>query len=177
MAEETQQATGGIRARSIQAENIVDGVQILGADPQQAAALVQLAQSIRRGEITADKIRARNIVTGLQYISDPAHATSDELRKEVEALRSKVDKAIVAQEIPDEADAQDARESLEVAEKELAKPQPNGQRVLRKLDEATTILTKSADLAQSAGKVGAYVLQLAPLAATVWQVAQKFFGL
>lgn len=177
MAEETQKSTGGIHARSIQAENIVDGVQIQGADPQQAAALVQLAQSIRRGEITADEIRARNIVTGLQYISDPAHATSDELRKEVEALRSKVDKAIGAQEIPDEADAQDAKESLEVAEKELAKPQPNGQRVLRKLDEATTILTKSADLAQSAGKVGAYVLQLAPLAATVWQVAQKFFGL
>ena len=60
---------------------------------------------------------------------------------------------------------------------ELAKPQPSGQRVLRKLDEVSTIVTKSAEIAQASGKIGAYVVQLAPVAAILWQVAQRLFGL
>lgn len=171
------QQPGSIRARRIQAENVVSGVQIQGGDPQQAVALVNLAQAIRRGEISADEICAHNLVSGLQYITDPAQASAEDLRKELVALRTKVDATIAAQEIPDEADAQDIKESLDAAEHELAKAQPNGQRVLRKLDEANTILTRSAEMAQSAGKIGAFVIQLAPVAATLWQVAQKLFGL
>jgi hypothetical protein len=171
------QQPGGIRARKIHAENVVSGMQIQGGDPQRAVALINLAQAIRRGEISADEIIAHNLVGGLQYIANPAQASTEDLRKELAALRTKVDAAIAAQEIPDEADAQDTKESLVAVEKELAKPQPNGQRVLRKLDEASTILTKSAEMAQSAGKIGAFVIQLAPLAATLWQVAQRLFGL
>ncbi len=70
------------------------------------------------------------------------------------ALRTKLEQAIAAQEIPDAADVEDAQESLKSAEEELAKPQPRGNRVLRKLDELSQIVTRSAETAESAGKPG-----------------------
>ena len=166
----------GIHARRIDAENVVSGIQIQGGDAQSAAALVQLAQSIRRGDIRADEIKARHLVSGLQYIADPAQATIEDLCRELAALRTKLEQAIAAQEIPDAVDAEDAQESLTTAETELAKPQPNGGRVLRELDALSQIVTRSAETAQAAGKLGAMVIQLAPLAATFWQVAQKLLG-
>ena len=167
---------GGIHARRIEADNVVSGTQIQGGDAQSAAALVQLAQAIQRGDISADEIKARNLVSGLQYIADPTQASVEDLRRELAALRTKLEQAIAAQEIPDTADAEDAQESLTTVETELAKPQPNEGRVLRKLDALSQIVTRSAETAQAAGKLGAMVIQLAPVAAMVWQVAQKLLG-
>ena len=65
---------------------------------------------------------------------------------------------------------------MATVETELAKPEPNGNRVLRKLDELSQIITRSAETADAAGKLGALVIRLAPLAATLWQVAQHLFG-
>src|SRR5439155_17301148 len=94
------QVPGSIRAKRIQADNVVSGVQFQGGDPSQAAALVQLAQAIKRGDITADDITARNVVSGLQYLADPATASTEDLRKELAAFQTKLDQAIVAQELP-----------------------------------------------------------------------------
>ena len=167
---------GGIHARRIEADNVVSGTQIQGGDAQSAAALVQLAQAIQRGDISADEIKARHLVSGLQYIADPTQASVEDLRRELATLGTKLEQAITAQEIPDAADAEDAQESLTTAETELAKPQPNGGRVLRKLDALSQIVTRSADTAQAGGKLGAIVIQLAPIVATVWQVAQMLLG-
>ncbi len=172
----SESESGGIRAGHIDAENVVSGVQMQGGNQQQAAALVRLAEAIKRGEISADEIKARNLVSGLQYIADPTTASKEDLQHELVALQTRLEQAIVAQEIPDAADAEDATEGLVTAESEMAKPQPNGQRVLRKLDEVSTILTRSAEAAEATGKLGALVIQLAPLAATVWQVAQRLLG-
>lgn len=60
--EKIDRATGGIHARRrIDAQNVVSGVQIQG-DPQEAAAWVSIAQNIRRGTISADEIKATNVV-------------------------------------------------------------------------------------------------------------------
>jgi len=167
---------GGIHARRIEAENVVSGVQFQGGDAQTAAAFVQLAQAIRRGDIRAEEIKARNLVSGLQYIADPAQATVEDLRRELLALRTQLEQAIASEEFSDTADAQDAQASLATAETELAKPVPNGNRVLRKLDEFSQIITRTAETADAAGKLGALVIRLAPVAATLWQVAQHLFG-
>jgi hypothetical protein len=167
---------GGIHARRIEAENVVSGVQIQGSDAQTASTLIQLAQSIRQGQISAEEIKARNLVNGLQYIADPTQANVEDLRRELAALRAQLAQAMASQEFADPADAEDARDSLATAETELAKPQPNGNRVLRKLDEFSQIITRSAETAEAAGKLGAWVIRLAPLAATLWQVAQHLFG-
>ncbi len=115
-------------------------------------------------------------MSGLQYIADPTQASVEDLRRELAALRAKLEQAIAGQEIPDVADAEDAQESLKSAEDELAKPQPHSNRVLRKLDEFSQIMTRSAETAEAAGKLGSSVMQLAPLAAAVWQIAQKLLG-
>src|SRR6266481_2028346 len=115
---------GGIHARHIEADNVVSGVQIQGGDAQTASSLIQLAQSIRRGEIRAEEIKARNLVSGLQYIADPAQATVEDLRRELLALRTQLEQAIASQEFSDPVDVEDARESLATAETELTKSQP-----------------------------------------------------
>ncbi|EFH79693.1 hypothetical protein [Ktedonobacter racemifer] len=171
------QQPGGIRAKRIQADNIVSGIQIQGGDAQSASSLVQLAQAIQRGEITADDITTRNLVSGLQYIADPAHATTEDVRCELASLRQQVETAIAAQEIPDEDEAKAATEDLTVAEKELGKSQPNGEKVLKRLKNVNEILTQSAQAAEQAGKIGALVIKLAPIAATVWQVTRGLLGI
>ncbi len=167
---------GGIHARRIEAENVVSGVQIQGGDAQTASSLIQLAQSIRQGKISAEEIKARNLVSGLQYIADPTQANVEDLRRELAALHAQLAQAMASQEFADLADTEDAQDSLATAETELAKPQPNGNRILRKLDELSQIITRSAETAEAAGKLGALVIRLAPLAATLWQVAQHLFG-
>jgi len=167
---------GGIHAKRIEADNVVSGVQMQGGDTQTASSLIQLAQSIRQGKISAEEIKARNLVSGLQYIADPAQASVEDLRRELLALRTQLEQAIASQEFSNPADAQDAQASLATAETELAKPQPNGHRALRKLDELSQIITRSAETADAAGKLGALVIRLAPLAAALWQVAQHLFG-
>jgi hypothetical protein len=59
--------TGGIRAGRIVAENVVDGVQITGADAQTAESLIRAAKDLPLGSITADDIRAKNLVSGVQF--------------------------------------------------------------------------------------------------------------
>ena len=168
--------SGGIRAGRIEAENVVDGVQLQGGDAEKAARLVALAQAIRRGGISAEEIKARNLVSGLQYIADPAQASADDLRREVAALRARLEQAVAAGEIADAADAEDAQEALEKAEAELSAPDPQGNRVVRKLAETTEILTRSAQAAQALGQVGRQIIRLAPVAATLWQIAQRLWG-
>jgi len=88
----------------------------------------------------------------------------EDLRRELLALRTQLEEAVAAQD------------SLATAETELTKSQPNGNRVLRKLDELSQIITRSAQTADAAGKLGALIIRLAPVAATLWQVAHHLFG-
>jgi hypothetical protein len=174
---EKGQQSGNIRAKRIEADNVNTGHYIEGGDPKDIAALIQATQGLRSGDIDTDMLLTKNLNTGLQYIADPSQANVEDLRNEVNSLRSKLKQAIAAQEIADEGDAQDAQESLTAAETELAKPEPKGERVIRKLNEANTILVKSAAAAETAGKLSAQVIKLAPIATVIWQVAQHLFGL
>ena len=61
-------------------------------------------------------------------------------------------------------------------EEELRAPEPKGNRVVRKLAEAAEILTRSAEAVQSLGRVGVQVIRLAPIAATLWQIAHRLWG-
>ncbi len=99
------------------------------------------------------------------------------MRKELATFQTKLDQAIASKELPSAGAAQDAKDSVAAAAAELAQPQPDGERVVRKLDEVSKIVTKSAEIAQASGKIGTVVVQLAPVAAVLWQVAQRLFGL
>ena len=176
LAQNGEVQLGGIRARHIEAVNVVEGVQVRGGDAETAADLVELAKVIRRGGISAEEIKAQHLVSGLQYITDPTQATANDLRSEIAALRDQLTQAISNGEITNEADAEDVEEALATAENELNEPKPKGNRVVRKLAEAAEILTHSAEAAAALGKVGTQVIKLAPIAATLYQIAQKLFG-
>ncbi len=167
---------GGIRAKHIDATNVVEGLQIRGGDAQAAERLVGLARAIRRGSVTADAIKAENLVSGLQFITDPVRATPGDLRREVAALRERVDQAVAAGEFADSTDAEDVQDALAQTEEDLAAPEPRGNRVLRKVDEVNDILTQTAEAAEKVGNLHAQVINLAPIAATIWQVAQRLFS-
>ena len=167
---------GGIRAGRIDAQNVVDGVQVQGVTAKDAAGLVRLAKAIQRGGITAQQIDAGSVVSGLQFLAGIPPAGQDDLRKEIAALREQVQQAIADGEVERAGDAEDVQDALEKAEAELASPQPDGERVIRKLETAAQILTRVADLAQAAGKVGWHVIRLAPLAAALWKLAERILG-
>jgi hypothetical protein len=166
---------GGIRAGRIEAENVVDGVQMQGGAPDDAAQLVELAQAIQRGGITAGEIKAGNVVSGLQFLTGAPPETPADLQSEVTALRRQVAQAVADGEISSVGDAEDVTDALDKAEEELNKPEPSGKRVVRKLNAAAEILTGVAGTAQAARNVGLEVIRLAPVAAALSQLAQTIF--
>ena len=166
----------GIQAHTIKADHVVSGVQQLGGSAADSADLVALAKALGTGSIKADSIEAKNVVSGLQYISDPNQATPDQLRRELAALKMQLEQAIAAGEIEDAGNAEDLQAGLTTAEAELAKPNPSGNRVVRKLKTVTEILTESATAAQAAKKTGVAILKLAPVAATLYQIATNLFA-
>jgi hypothetical protein len=168
----THAPAGGIRAGKIEAENVVDGVLLQGGSPEAARSLVALANAVRRGGITADEIRAGSVVSGLHFVGEQAPTTAADLRAELAALRERVTQAIEAGEIAKRGDAEDVATALAQAATELEQPQPDGERVVRKLESAAKLLTAVAGAAQAAGQVGAQVIQLAPLTAMLWKLAQ-----
>lgn len=171
-----QSQEGGIQAKTIKAENVVQGMQQLGGDLSQAAEAVALAEALRGGTITADSIEAKNVVAGFQYITDPARATPDQLRQEVAELKRQLAVAIAAGEVESNADVEDVQDALAAAETELDKPEPQGNRIVRKLKEAATILTESAKVTDAARKAGQALIKLAPVASALYQIATKLFG-
>jgi hypothetical protein len=166
---------GGIRAGRIEAEHVVDGVQMQGGTSEDASRLVDLARAIRRGGITADEIKAGSVVSGLQFLAGKPPATPAELRDEVAALRAQVAEAVAAGEIPSRADAEDVTDALDKAETELAKPDPEGNRVIRTLKTTSEILTGAAGAVQAARNAGWQIVELAPVAAALCQLAQVIF--
>lgn len=163
-----------IKAKRIEAENIAE-VQLFGTDAETAASLVALAREIQHGTIEADVIQAKNIGV-IQHFADPEQPTLDELRRAMEELRAELAAAIEAGVVESAGDAEDLRSGADTAAAELAKPEPDGSRVTRRLGEVAEILTKGAEAAQAAGKVGVELAKLAPAAMMLWKLAQAYFG-
>jgi len=167
---------GGIHAGRIEADNVVSGVQQLGGSLADATGAVALAEALRQGSISADSIQARNVVAGFQYIADPTQATTDQLRREVAALRQQLAAAVAAGEVTQTADVEDAQDALDIAEQALAEEAPQGGRVIRKLREAADLLAEGARTAEAARQAGQALLKLAPAAAALYQIASQLFG-
>ena len=169
---QVQVRKGGIHARRIEAENVVSGVMAPAQALEQAEGLVALAHAIERGGIDADEIKARNVVDGLLITE---LRSVEDLRQEVTALRQQVQAALEEGEVADPGDAADVTEALSTAEAALAEPEPQGRRVARKLKEAADVLTDAAEAATAAGKTGQAVIRLAPVAMTLWKLAERLF--
>ncbi|MDM8537442.1 hypothetical protein QUF70_11850 [Desulfobacterales bacterium HSG17] len=174
--EQSNTQTGGIHAKNLKTENLVDGVQVQGGHGNIPAGLAELANAVKGGGIHADNLEAKNTVTGLQYIADPQNPKQDELLKEVAALRENIEKSVKAGEITDKADAEDIQGDLVKVEKELALLQPKPRRIVSSLKNVTEIMNETEQTLKAGGKVQAQAIKLAPTAAAIYAAASAFFG-
>ena len=170
-----QDERAGIYAKRIDATNVVQGTQIQGT-AEQPEQLLALARDLRLGRIEAEDIKATSVVTGLQVVSDPSRATIDELRQEVSQLRADIDELVAGGAFRDSADAEDLSAAANAAEKELNSEVPSGGRVVRKLAEVSDIINRGAEVTESVEQVGTRLAKLAPVAAVLWQLAQRLLG-
>jgi hypothetical protein len=166
--------TGSVRAGGkIEAENIVTGVQVHGADAETARTLLALAQTLASGSVEAvQDLIARNIVTGFQYIGQGGTAPNlEQFRQELAALRQQLAQAVQAGEIADTYDAEDAQKAVDRAIEQTQAQPPAAEKVTPPLERAATIINKAATVAESVGKFQALVIKLAPVATALGRLA------
>lgn len=170
--------TGGVKAgRDIQADNIVIGVQVQSADAETARELLKLAQTIESGSVEAvQDIIARNIVTGLQYLGQGgSEPNRRQFQRELAALREQVAQAIAAGEIGGAYDAEDAQRAVDRTIEQVQAEKPVAEKITSQLDRAATIINKAVTVAESAGKLQATVIKLAPIVVALKKLAGAFF--
>jgi hypothetical protein len=164
--------TGSVRARTIQADNIVTGQQIQGADAEAARELLALAREIDTGDVEAEAIMAKNVVLGLQYLGQGGTApTLQQFQQELAALREHLAQAVQAGEIAQAYDAQDAQTAVDRAIEQSQVPQPAAEKITPHLERAVTIINQAAEAANSVGKFQAAVIKLAPIGTALYRLA------
>jgi len=170
--------TGSVRAgRDLKAENVVAGVQVLGADAETARAIIELARQLESGSVEAVRdIIAKNVVTGLQYVGQGGTAPNlEQFRQELTALREQLDQAVKAGEIADTYDAEDAQKAVGRAIEQSQEQKPAADKITPQLEQVTKIIDRAATAAESAGKFQAAVIKLAPVAMTLYRLASWIF--
>ena len=163
----------GIEAKKIRAENVVEGVQVIGVDPGQAENFLGIAQWILEGgSIKAEEIDATNLVEGVQWIANDGITTptATEFGHRLAALEAELARLGTGGE------PAVARDALQQAAAELQKAQPEPRRVGDFLKTAASTL---ADATKAAGVASQLAGKLAPLAvgaAKLWEIAGRVLG-
>lgn len=177
MTTDSTPSTGSVKAGGkIQADNIVTGTQIQGADAETAQKLLESARQIKSGTVEAvQDIIAKNIVTGFQYLGQGGDLSREQFEKELAAVREQLAQAIAASEIADEYEAEDAQKAIERAIEQTQAEQPAAEKITKQLETAATIIEGAAKTAEAAKNFGAKVIKLAPVVLGLAKVAQLFF--
>ncbi len=102
-------------------------------------------------------------------------ATLEGFKQQLAELQTHLAQAIEAGEFEDDYEAEDAKTALARVAEQAAGDSPASDKITGQLDRATTILTKSSDTAQAAGKLGSAVIKLAPMAMTLKELAEMVF--
>src|SRR5262245_25860029 len=170
--------TGGVRAgRDLKADNVVTGVQVHGADAETARALLALARQIESGSVEAvQDLIAKNVVTGFQYIGQGGTAPNmEQFKKELAALREQLAQAVKAGEIENTYDAEDAQKAVDRAIEQSQAQKPAAEKIVPHLDRAASIINKAGTVTESAGKIQAAVIKLAPVATALYRLSSVIF--
>ena len=170
--------TGGVRAGGkIEAENIVTGTQVQGGDAETARALLELARVLESGSVEAvQDIIVKNVVTGFQYLGQGGTAPNlEQFQQELAALRERLAQAVKAGEITDGYDAEDAQKAVDRAVEQSQAQKPAADKITPQLERAAKIINQAATAAESAGKLQAAVIKLAPIATALYRLASLIF--
>jgi hypothetical protein len=170
--------TGGVRAGGkIESENIVTGIQVQGGNAETARGLLALAREIESGSVEAvQDIIAKNVVTGFQYLGQGGTEPNlEQFQQELAALRERLAQAVKAGEIADGYDAEDAQKAVDRAVEQSQAQQPAADKITPQLERAAKIINQAATAAESAGKLQAAVIKLAPIATALYRLASLIF--
>lgn len=83
------------------------------------------------GSIKANKIKAKNVVSGLQMLSEKTPASVDEFRQQVADLNKQVQQLLAQTPATEVKDVAEISECLSKSEKELAISHPSANRIRR----------------------------------------------
>lgn len=130
--------SGSIKANKITARNVVTGVQIQGATPEDGEKLKALAATAG-GDINAEEMEAQSVVSGLQILSAKTPASLGEFRDQLAELGDLVRCLTPATATPDSKGVQEMGVLLEKSKQELASKQPDPGRISRWLKSVNEI--------------------------------------
>lgn len=166
--------SGGIRIGKIDAKDVTVGARIEGDVP---ADMTALAKAAIAGNITVEEILNADVVTvGLNYVKDPQRPTVTELQQEIEALKSQVEVAATTGALPDRGAAEDVVIDLDRADIELAKPEPDGTRVVHRLKGVVEVLSRVNEASDSVQGIAGGIGKLLPYAIALLATARRLFG-
>ena len=170
-----EQSNMGIKAKTIEARRVVDGVLQEGGSAADAEALAGAASKLGGG-IEADLIKADTVARGYMYIADPATATADQLQKEVAALCKQLDAILAASDVPIKVrrTVEDAADDLKKVDAAIG--EKDGGRAQDKLGSASTALKKMGDVVGNASTLGTKLAGLAGAVGGLVTIASKIFG-
>lgn len=99
-----------------------------------------------------------------------------DLAPHVAELAKQVDDAAAAGEISSD-DKDDTHTALARVKTEIAKPKPDGRRVVDNLKRVSDVLDNVRKSGENTAKIGKVIVKAAPYAAMLFQAAKGFFGL
>ena len=91
------------------------------------------------------------------------------------ALREQLAQAVKAGEIEDKYEAEDAQKAVDRAIEQTQVKEPDAKKITAQIETATTIINKTATVAESLGKMQAFVIKLAPVVTALKHVATWLF--
>jgi len=159
----------------IKADNTVVGTQVSGVSAEDAAKLAGASRD--KNELNLGEgatLDTGTLVAGFQFIGNPAAATPDSLRHDIELLRKKLDEVLADASLKDNGDAEDVRDEIRKADEAMAKGDTKRavgklEAVRQKLESLTQVVTQSTAL-------GAALVALSTVATSLVAIGTKLFG-
>lgn len=165
----------GIRARRINAHNVVQGIQIKGAASDIIGEVVPSIQRTHEGSIEADDINAYSVVSGLQYTHPADGTTLREMYTELQDLRKELVALSVSGNFSDDQLGQKVLRLAEDLSTELQSSHPDERRVVRDLRMLSDDLSWAARVYNTAGEVSVSIARCTSKANMLWRWARYSF--
>ncbi len=147
-----------------------------GPSDDVATTLLRLAETLRKGGVSAGMLVASKEVSGFRVITNPDLATFPQLRQELATLRSRLEDALVAGHVAPSSTIEESRRSLAKAALELARPDDETGPILLRLSWAADHLLKAGKQARTDDDLTPTLARLAVSAATLWRIAARMLA-
>jgi hypothetical protein len=172
-----EERSPGIRARRIDAENVIHGSQLQGVPADLAQELLPALKPTVEGGITADHISARNVIEGIQILNSAGVVTVTDMRSQLAVLTAQLKELAANNCFNDPLEGKIALGAAADASAELDPASPDGPRVLGRLERLSHVLKSAVAVCTTAGTLSESLASVASLAEALYHAAQRLFGI